>query len=83
MLYVRIEYHIQVNMYHVSGQGVYECSINVHCYYCYCNSSAGLAGHRHSLCPPLVICSALVLCTSAGPVYPVYISWPCVHQLAL
>ena len=29
MLYMCIEYHIQVNMYHVSAQGVDECTINV------------------------------------------------------
>ena len=28
-----IEYHIQVNMYHVSAQGVDERMINVHYYY--------------------------------------------------
>ena len=33
MLYMCIEYHIQVNMYHVSTQGVDECMINVHYYY--------------------------------------------------
>ena len=33
MLYMSIEYHIQVNMYHVSTQGVDERMINVH--YCY------------------------------------------------
>ena len=32
-----IEYHIQVNMYHVSAQGVGERMINVHYYY-YCNT---------------------------------------------
>ena len=30
-----IEYHIQVNMYHVNAQGVDERMINVHCYYYY------------------------------------------------
>ena len=30
-----IEYHIQVNMYHVSAQGVDERMINVHYYYYY------------------------------------------------
>ena len=29
-----IEYHIQVNTYYVSAQGIDECMINVH-YYCY------------------------------------------------
>ena len=29
-----IEYHIQVNMYHVSAQGVDERMINVRYYYC-------------------------------------------------
>ena len=29
------EYHIQVNMYHVSAQGVDECMINVYYYYYY------------------------------------------------
>ena len=33
MLYMCIEYHIQVNMYHVSAQGVDEQMINVHYYY--------------------------------------------------
>ena len=33
MLYMRIEYHIQVNMYHVSAQGVDERMINAHSYY--------------------------------------------------
>ena len=28
-----IEYNIQVNMYHVSAQGIDECMINVHYYY--------------------------------------------------
>ena len=35
MLYICIEYHIQVNMYHVSAQGVDERLINVHYYYYY------------------------------------------------
>ena len=30
VLYMRIEYHIKVNMYHVSAQGVDERMINVH-----------------------------------------------------
>jgi len=29
MLYMGIEYHIQINMYHVSAQGVDERMINV------------------------------------------------------
>ena len=33
MLYTCIEYHIWVNMYHVSAQGVDERMINVHYYY--------------------------------------------------
>ena len=33
MLYMCIEYHIKVNMYHVSAQGVDERMINVYCYY--------------------------------------------------
>ena len=33
--YMCIEYHIKVNMYHVSAQGVDERMINVHYYY-YC-----------------------------------------------
>ena len=33
MLYMCIKYHIQVNMYHVSAQGVDERMINVHYYY--------------------------------------------------
>ena len=32
MLYMCIEYHIQVNMYHVSAQGVDERMINVYYY---------------------------------------------------
>ena len=35
MLYMCIEYHIQVNMYHVSAHGVDERMINVHYYYYY------------------------------------------------
>ena len=35
MLYMCIEYHIYVNMYHVSAQGVDERMINVHYYYYY------------------------------------------------
>ena len=35
VLYMCIEYHIYVNMYHVSVQGVDECMINVHYYYYY------------------------------------------------
>ena len=35
MLYMCIEYHISVNMYHVSAQGVDERMINVHYYYYY------------------------------------------------
>ena len=35
MLYMCLEYHIQVNMYHVSTQGVDERMINVHYYYYY------------------------------------------------
>ena len=33
MLYMCIEYHIYINMYHVSAQGVDENMINVHYYY--------------------------------------------------
>ncbi len=33
VLYVCIEYHIEVNMHHVSAQGVDERIINVHNYY--------------------------------------------------
>ena len=33
MLYMCIEYHILVNMYHVSAQGIDERMINVHYYY--------------------------------------------------
>ena len=33
MLYMCIEYHVWVNMYHVSAQGVDERKINVHYYY--------------------------------------------------
>ena len=33
MLYICTEYHIKVNMYHVSTQGVDERMINVHYYY--------------------------------------------------
>ena len=33
VLYMCIEYHISVTMYHVSTQGVDECMINVHYYY--------------------------------------------------
>ena len=35
MLYMCIEYHIYVNTYHVSAQGVDERMINVHYYYYY------------------------------------------------
>ena len=35
VLYVCIEYHIEVNMYHVSAQCVDERMINVHYYYYY------------------------------------------------
>ena len=35
MLYMCIEYHIDVNMYHVSVQGVDERMKNVHYYYYY------------------------------------------------
>ena len=35
VLYMCIEYHIYVNMYHVSAQGVDERMINVHYYYYY------------------------------------------------
>ena len=35
MLYMCIEYHILVNMYHVRAQGVDERMINVHYYYYY------------------------------------------------
>ena len=35
VLYMCIEYHIKVNMYHVSTQGVDERMINVHYYYYY------------------------------------------------
>ena len=30
-----IEYCTEVNMYHVSAQGIDECMINVYCYYYY------------------------------------------------
>ena len=33
MLYMCIEYHISVNMYHVNAQGVDECIIDAHYYY--------------------------------------------------
>ena len=33
MLYMCIEYHIWVNIYHMSAQGVDERMINVHYYY--------------------------------------------------
>ena len=33
MLYMCIECHIYVNMYHVSTQGIDEHMINVYCYY--------------------------------------------------
>ena len=33
VLYMCIEYHIQVNMYHVSAQGVDERTMHVHYYY--------------------------------------------------
>ena len=33
VLYLCIEYHIEVNMYHVRAQGVDERMINVHYYY--------------------------------------------------
>ena len=33
MLYMCIEYHIYINMYHVSAQGVDEHMINVYYYY--------------------------------------------------
>ena len=33
MFYMCIEYHIQVNMYHVNTQGVDERMINAHYYY--------------------------------------------------
>ena len=35
MLYMCIAYHISVNMYHVSAQGVDERMINVYYYYYY------------------------------------------------
>ena len=35
MLYMCKEYQIEVNMYHVSAQGVDERKINVHYYYYY------------------------------------------------
>ena len=35
MLYMCIEYHIYVNVYHVSAQGIDERMINVHHYYYY------------------------------------------------
>ena len=35
MLYMCIEYHIQVNLYHVSTQGVDERMTDVHYYYYY------------------------------------------------
>ena len=37
MFYMCIAYHILVNMYHVSTQGVDERMINVHYYYYYCS----------------------------------------------
>ena len=37
VLYICIEYHIWVNMCHVSAQGVDERMINVHYYYCASN----------------------------------------------
>ena len=44
-----IEYHIQVNMYHVSTQGVDERMINVHYYYYnYCLVTLPFAFTAHS-----------------------------------
>ena len=39
-----VEYHIQVNMYHVSTQGIDECMINVHYYYYYQKSATVVRG---------------------------------------
>ena len=39
VLYMCIEYHVEVNMYYVSAQGVDERVINVHYYYYLCITS--------------------------------------------
>ena len=46
VLYRCIEYHIYVNMYHVSAQGVDERMINAHYYYYFmlCESTCGWIG---------------------------------------
>ena len=54
VLYVCIEYHIQVNMYDVSAQGVDERMINVHYYYyyyccCYCYDDADEVATIHTV----------------------------------
>ena len=50
-----IEYHIKVNMYHVSAQGVDEHMINVHYYYYYC------------VCVCVCVCVCCLLYTSPSP----------------
>ena len=42
VLYVCIEYHIRVDMYHVSAQSVDESMINVHYYYLPCKIETDL-----------------------------------------
>ena len=52
MLYMCIGYHIWVNMYHVSAQGVDERMINVHYYYYYYYYYYS-AGHQQQQTTPL------------------------------
>ena len=52
MLYMCTEYHISVNMYHVSAQGVDERMINVHYYYYY--------HHHHHHCNAAIV---FITCT--------------------
>jgi len=56
VLYMCIEYHIEVNMYHVRAQGVEKSTINIHYYYYYCLIPLAYrtlfsAFARISLCP--------------------------------
>ena len=47
VLCVYIEYHIQVNMYHVRAQGVDERMINVYYYYCLARTVFTLKQYAH------------------------------------
>ena len=91
MLYMCTKYHIQVNMYHVSAQGIDECMINVQYYYYHTMSGwsadqeGELAGtntnnymHTHffTIIPPLILQSTTPNPLSPPPFPHPVADWP-------